>query len=402
MPEQSDPSGPAAGAGTPPETSEGRTDAAEAPKQPPTVASSILGQHAPNSFLAQVARQQSVITPLVALVLAFAIGGILIRAQGVDPMWAYKYLFTDALGTSSGIERTLEKSTPLVLAGLAVLIPMRAGMFNIGGQGQLMVGAIVAAWLGTSVGGGVAAIVLAIIGAMLAGVAWASIAATLKATRGVHEVISTIMLNSIATAVVAWLLTGPLQDRGASYARTAAIPDSAWMPLLGGVVPLGFVIALIAAVGVGLVFRFTTAGFRFDTAGKNPHAARYAGISIRGVIWTTMGIAGAFAGLAGAIEVLGVVHRYETGVGGTIGFDGITIALLARTNPYATVPAAVLVGALRAGAPALQFNTGIQPEIVDLLLAITLLLVSLPILGKLLFRQFAGKTTSLASSWGGS
>ena len=139
---------------------------------------------------------------------------------------------------------------------------------------------------------------------------------------------------------------------------------------------------------------------RFNTVGKNKHAARYAGINLPKVVIGAMFMSGGLAGLGGAVENLGVVHRYENGFNAGLGFDGITIALLARSNPIATVPAALLVGILRAGAASLQFDTGIQPEVVDLLLAITLLLVSIPVLSGLLFRDRATKSEALTSGWG--
>jgi simple sugar transport system permease protein len=141
-------------------------------------------------------------------------------------------------------------------------------------------------------------------------------------------------------------------------------------------------------------------GFRFDTVGKNKFAAGYAGIPITRVILLAMAIAGGLAGLAGAMEVTGTMHHFEPAIGGTLGFDGITIALLARSNPIWTIPAAFLVGILRTGAAGLQFATGIAPEIVDLLLALILLLVSIPVLGKWIFRSRADKVEAAATSWG--
>jgi simple sugar transport system permease protein len=343
----------------------------------------------PKGVLGLLVRHQTLVVPTVALVIAFSIGAALIRIQGVNPTYAYVSLFSAALGSPDGITRTLQKTTPLILTGLAVVIPLRVGLFNIGAQGQLVCGALGAAWVGYAARDlGVLALPLAVVVGVLAGAMWASIAALLKTTRGVHEVISTIMLNSIAAGIVDYLITFPLKEPGQPIPRTHLVGESAMIPQLG-VLPLGFPLALALALLVAWMLRRTTMGFRFDTVGKNRHAARYAGIGIDRL-----------AGLGGAVETLGVTHRYESSFGGTLGFDGITIALLARSNPLGTIPAALLVGILRSGAPSLQFATGIQPEVVDLLLAITLLFVSLPLIAKLLFGRYAKSGAALASSWG--
>lgn len=350
-------------------------------------------------LLDRLARHQTLVVPAVALVVAFVIGAILIRIQGVNPTYAYTQLFKAALGTPAGITRTLQKATPLILTGLAVVIPLRVGLFNIGAQGQLIFGAIAAAWIGYSARDlGVLAMLLAIIVGVLAGAMWASIAALLKTSRGVHEVISTIMLNSIAAGIVDYLINYPLKAPGA-IPRTERVGEGAMIPQLGGV-PMGFPLAIALALVVAWMLRRTTTGFQFDTVGKNKHAAGYAGIAINRVVLLSMAMAGGLAGLGGAVETLGVTHRFESSFGGTLGFDGITIALLARSNPIGTIPAALLVGILRSGAPTLQFQTGIQPEVVDLLLAITLLLVSIPLMAKLIFGKRARKGAALAASWG--
>lgn len=367
----------------------------EAPEQPADAERS-----GPGGILGTLVRHQAIVVPTAALVVAFAIGAVLIRLQGVNPTYAYVSLFQAALGSPAGLTRTLQKTTPLILTGLAVVIPLRVGLFNIGAQGQLIFGAIGAAWVGVTARDlGVLALVLALVVGVLAGAMWSSIAGVLKSTRGVHEVISTIMLNSIAAGLVDYLINYPLKDRGQPIPRTEQIAPAAMIPQLG-LFPLGFFLALALAVLVAWMLRRTTTGFRFDTVGKNRFAAGYAGIRYNRVILLSMAMAGGLAGLGGAVETLGVTHRFESSFGGTLGFDGITIALLARSNPIGTIPAALLVGILRSGAPTLQFDTGIQPEVVDVLLAVTLLLVSIPVLANLIFGRYAKRGTSLATSWG--
>lgn len=344
-------------------------------------------------------RWQSILIPVVSVLLALVVGGILIWLQGVNPFTAYKVLFSSAWGTSEGLLRVLEKSTPLILTGLAVVVGLRAGLFNIGAQGQLIVGALGAAiagyWLPLPP---VIHIIVSIIIGMACGAAWSSIAGLLRAYRHVSEVITTIMLNAIALSLVDYLASKPLKEAGQPLSRTPEILDSARLPTWG-VVPSGFVIAILVAVFFGWFLVRTTGGFRFNTVGLNPSAARYAGIGVRGTIVLAMVVSGALAGMGGAIESLGVVGRFEPAFNAGLGFDGITIALLARANPIATIPAAILVGTLRAGANALQFETGIQPEVVDVILALTLLFVAAPIVSRMIFRN-RSKQRQLTSGWG--
>jgi simple sugar transport system permease protein len=372
------------------------TEVATAGKEP-----SGTQPQAGNPVWELMVRNQSIVVPIVALVLAFSIGAILIRTQGVSPGYAYESLFRAALGTPAGLLRTFQKTTPLILAGLAVSVAFRVGLFNIGAQGQLLCGAMGAAWVGFALKDlpGVILLPLATVVGILLGAMWASIAALLKTTRGVHEVISTIMLNSIALGIMETLISYPFKERGQDIPRTPEVGAGAKLPEFG-VVPSGFIVALILALVLAWVLKRTTTGFKFDTVGKNKHAAGYAGIGIAATTLYAMALSGGLAGLAGVVETLGVVHRYESGFNTGLGFDGVTIALLARANPMGTIPAAFLVGILRSGAATLQFDTGIQPEIVDLLLAVTLLLVSIPIIARVIFRKRAASQAALSSGWG--
>ncbi|MEO6021498.1 MAG: ABC transporter permease [Knoellia sp.] len=358
---------------------------------PPTGAFGLLVHH------------QAIVVPIIAVVLAFAIGAILIRAQGFNPTYAYEVLFKHSFATESGLLATLQKTTPLILVGLAVAIPLKVGLFNIGGQGQLMAGGIGAAWVSYALRdtSPILLVIVAVIVAVLFGAMWASIAALLKTTRGVHEVISTIMLNSIAVGLIDWFINGgPLSDKGQPFPTSHAVPEDARLTPLG-ILPWGLPVALILAVLVAWMLNRTTLGFELQTVGRNKFAAGYAGIGTTKATLVAMALSGGLAGLAGVFELLQIEpYRYQNGIAGSLGFDGITIALLARGNPLGTIPAAVLVGAMRAGAPTLQFQLGIRPEVVDVLLAITLLMVSLPLLAKWIFRRHAAKQTQLAGSWG--
>ena len=383
--------------------SETPTVAEQAAAAPPPDGSPSEEQRQDRQPLAFLLTHQSGVVIVVALVIALLVGAVLIRYQGVNPWYAYETLLREALLVPGGLTRTLQKTAPLVLTGLAVVIPLRVGLFNIGGQGQLIFGAMFGAWAAYAAGGlGFAGALLGMAAGIVAGAFIGWIAGVLKATRGVHEVITTIMLNYIAAGVTWWLVTGPLQaetSKTSGIPQTELIPEAAQVGAVAGI-PIGFVIAVLLAVLCWWMLSKTTLGFRLNTVGANKHAARYAGVSINRIITLSMVLGGGLAGLAGALEAGGTLHRFEPAIGGTLGFDGITIALLARANPLATLPAAFLVGVLRTGAPGLQFATGIAPEIVDLLLAIILLMVSIPVLGRWIFRSRADKVTAASTSWG--
>ncbi|WP_377639514.1 ABC transporter permease [Oryzobacter terrae] len=355
--------------------------------------------------LAYLIGHQSAVVIVVALVISLAIGAALIRYQGVNPGFAYETLLREALVVDGALTRTLQKTAPLILTGLAVVLPLRVGLFNIGGQGQFATGAIMGAWVAYVAGGaGIVGALLGMVVGIVAGGLVGVVVGVLKAWRGVHEVISTIMLNYIVAGVAFWAVIegGPLQaeaSKTSGIPQTETIPEAAQVGSLAGV-PIGFLIALVLAVVCWWMLSRTTLGFKFNTVGANKAAADYAGIGINRIVVLSMALGAGLAGLGGALEAEGTLYRFEPAIVGSLGFDGITIALLARANPLATIPAAFLVGILRTGAAGLQFNTGIAPEIVDVLLAIILLMVSIPVLGKWLFRSRADKVSVSTASWG--
>ena len=319
--------------------------------------------------------------PVIAVFIALFIGGILIKLQGLDPVVAYKSLFKTAFGSIEGIGATLGKSTPLVLSGLAVAVGLRAGLFNIGAQGQLLSGSLAAAWAGVTFDGlpGYIHIPIALIIGAFFGSIVAGISGLLKAYRGVHEVITTIMLNSIVMAIADYLASGRLREPDQFLTRTSEIAESAKLPIFGSL-PSGFFIAVILGVFIWWVLGRTTSGFRIETVGRNRHAAWYSGISVKRTVVSAMVVSGAIAGLGGAIETLGVTYRYAPAFNLGLGFDGITIALLGRVHPIGIIPGAILIGGMRAGAANMQFDAGVAPEIVDLLMALILLFVTAPLI----------------------
>lgn len=340
------------------------------------------------------------ITPLIALFIAFAIGAILMITQGSDPVKAYQSLFTTAFSTQEGLAKTFGKATPLAISGLAVVIGLRAGLFNIGAQGQLISGALAAAWAGYAITGlpMIAHVPLCLLIGGFFGSIVGYIAGALKAYRGIHEVITTIMLNSIVLQLAEYLSNGPLKEEGSIIARTPEVLATAKIGSVAGL-PIGFFLSGLLALSVWWIFKKTTTGFRFETVGKNKNAAWYAGIAVKRNTVFAMVACGALAGFGGAVETLGVVGKFEPAFNQGLGFDGITIALLARANPLAVIPGAILFGGMRGAGPTMQFSAGVSPEIIDLILAIVLFFVTAPIISRIL-KLKNDTTTQVTSGWG--
>lgn len=365
--------------------------------------SSVAGQKKPN-LLVKVWRELAI--PLAAVLLALLIGAILLLISGANPIQAYAALFQGAFGSTAALGRTLEKATPLVFSGLAVAFAFKAGLFNIGAQGQLLFGAITAAALGFGIEGlpAVIHIPLAFLGGALAGALYGAIPGALKVFTGASEVITTIMLNYIAINITDYLADGPWKDTtpGNVVARTPAIQVTAEIPSISSI-PLGFFLAVLAAIVVWWILNRTTLGFDIRTVGLNPSAARYAGIKVGMTIILTMMISGALAGMGGAVETLGVVGRYQPGFNAGLGFDGITIALLGKTSPFGVIPAAILVGAMKAGSANMQFTAGVAKEITDVIQALMLFFVAADVIVRKLLRMreaSAEEKVTLSSGWG--
>jgi general nucleoside transport system permease protein len=335
--------------------------------------------------------------PLISIVLALLVGAVVIIASQLVlpgrpfdlflPLTAYAALLQGAVGSFDGIVDTAVSTTPLVLGGLSVALAFKAGLFNIGAQGQFLLGALGSVAMGVTVAASpsLVAIPLALIAGVLAGALWGFIPGLLKAVSGAHEVVVTIMLNYIAIAVVAGVVGGPLRQQGRPEAITPDVGNAALPLLIGNSGHAGILLALVAVGLVAWLLFRTTLGFEIRTVGANPDAARYAGMRPRFLMILTMSLAGALAGLAGAVVVLGVTHLMTPSFGTTVGFDSIAVALLGRTNPIGIVMAALLFGALRAGAPLMQIQAGIPPELIDVLQAMILLfLVANPVLQRAL------------------
>jgi simple sugar transport system permease protein len=242
---------------------------------------------------------------------------------------------------------------------------------------------------------------LALLGGSIAGALWGGIAGALKAYTGAHEVITTIMLNYIAINLTDYLANGPWKDEGI-IARTPAVLESAKIPSVGAY-PLGFLLACGMAVLTWWILYKTTMGFAIRTTGLNSNAALYAGIKVTSIIVLVMLFSGFLAGMGGAVETLGVIGRYQPGFNVGLGFDGITIALLAKTNPLGVIPSALLIGAMDSGASTMQFNAGVRFQIIDIIQGLILFFVS----ADLIVRKILGSSVvdedkvQLSSGWGG-
>ena len=340
--------------------------------------------------------------PLLSIVLALLIGAIILFIAGFNPIEGYIALFRGAFGSPLAFQRTLEKSTPLIFSGLAVAFAFKAGLFNIGGQGQLLMGAIFAAYLGFAIQGlpWFVHMPIALIGGSLAGAAWAGIAGVLKAYTGAHEVITTIMLNYIAGNLTDFLANGPWKAEGI-ITRTPEIMETAVIPTWG-FIPVGFLLACFMAWLVYYLLYRTTWGYALRTTGLNANAAMYAGIKVSRVIVLTMAISGFLAGMGGAVESLGVVGRFQPGFNAGLGFEGITVALLAKTNPLGVIPAAILIGAMQAGGSQMQFDAGVRFQIIDVILGLMLFFVSADLIVRKILgsRAVDDDKVTLSTGWG--
>ena len=386
-----------------------------------TTTEETAGHHAPvhhaerKSVLAQVL-DSSWLTIVAAIVIALLLSSVLIAAANAEVQRSAAYFFSrpgdllsaawDSVSSAysalfrgaffdyqaSGTRRirpiteTMTASVPLIFAGLGLAVGFRSGLFNIGAQGQVLVGAAAGTWVGITLNLPVGIhLVAACVGALIAGAIWAGIAGFLKARTGANEVIVTIMLNSVSFFLISYLLTTSLLRQGGSRPISPAVDANATFPLLLGPsfrLHLGFIVALLAAVFVWWLMERSVLGFQFRAVGANQNAARTAGIKVNLVFVLVMLTAGGLAGLGGAAQVLGTDKTLQAGSAGSIGFDAITVALLGRSKPLGTVLAALLFGALRAGSPLMQTSAGTPIDIVLVIQASIVLLIAAPVLVK--------------------
>ncbi len=328
--------------------------------------------------LKKIIRSASI--PILSVLIALLIAAIIIILIGKNPVEAYKALLNGAFGSKQAIIDTLIKTTPLVLTGLAVGFGFRAGVFNIGAEGQMVMGALIGATFASKIGflPPVVALPLVMVIAVLVGAGWAAIAGFLKAKTGAHEVVTTIMLNWTTTYFASFMITGPLAT-GSGTPKSAEIVNSAKLPIIMEVGALqlsaGIFISILAAIVVYVLLNKTTTGYEIKAVGFNPYAAEYGGINVAKNVVLAMAISGALAGLAGATELMGVHHRFLGELSGGKGFDGISIALIGQNDPIGIIFAALLIGALRTGSNEMQFM-GVPKHMVTIIQAIVIFLVA--------------------------
>ncbi len=322
--------------------------------------------------------------PLLAVPVAFVIGAIMLIALRANPLDAYGALISGAFGDLSGITQTLAKATPLLLVGLGICIAFRGGVINIGGEGQILVGALATTVvaIGLQDWPGWILLPLCLLAGALSGAIWGGIPGILKARLGVNEILSTVMMNAIALQLSNYLLRGPMIDpeeiaRGTRIAQSALLPRSVWLPKLvpSTLLHAGAIIGLVLAVVVYIFLWRTTIGYRIRAVGLNAAAARYAGIRVQFYQALSLMLGGLFAGLAGSIEVMGIQHRMLEGLSGGYGFSGIVAALFGNLHPLGLIPASILFGGLLVGADEMQRSVQVPSALINTLLGLVVLLV---------------------------
>ena len=427
--------------------------AASPPAKPPanTPASSGGTDGAPESgkrrrgFVGWLLNGNSVVVTICAFILAMLIGGLLMAATDAQTQHAASYFFqypwdtfTNAFwaavegytamfqgaiynpniadnGTLAGylgpISETLTNATPLILGGLSVGLAFRAGLFNIGGQGQVILGAICAGYVGFAWHLPVVVhLLVALLAGIVGGAVWGGIVGWLKARTGAHEVITTIMLNYVAFFLLAYLLSVPgFQAPPYGQAISNTVDANATLPPFFGTasglrVHAGLVVAVLATIFCSWLLNRSTLGFRLRAVGANQFAARTAGMSVERSFVTVMVIAGALAGLAGCCQILGTNSAITGDIDAGIGFDAITVALLGRAKPWPTVLAAILFGALHAGGTQMQSSTGTPVELAQIIQSLIVLFIAAPALIRTVFRikeARGGANALLAKGWNG-
>ncbi len=354
--------------------------------------------------------------PLLAVLGAFAIGAVILALQGVNPLEAYKAMVVGAFGSKNGLADTLVKSIPLLLVGLGIAIAFRGGVINIGAEGQLIVGALFSTYIGLQLGESMSpalVILLGLAAGALMGGLWGTIPGYLKAQLGVNEILSTIMMNQIAIQIGFFLLRGVMIDpaeiaagtniphsarltkaidipRFTDIAKSLGFTESAkdlglegWSKEIYGLLAeptrlhAGLIFAIIIAILVYIFLWRTTIGYRIRAVGLNPHASRYAGIDVKKNMVLSMTLSGAFAGLAGAVEIFGLHHRMfePLAVSAGYGFSGIVAALFGKLHPLGMIPSSILFGGLLVGGDKMQRAMQVPQVLIQVILGLVVLFV---------------------------
>lgn len=332
----------------------------------------------------RIQRLIRIATPFISVAIAMVIGSVIMLATGKDPIAAYSAMFSGAFGGPRQIGETLLRATPLIFTGLAVAYGFRAGLFNIGAEGQLFLGGLAAAFVGVQLAGmpWAVSVPLTLVCAALAGAAWAFIPALMKAKIGAHEVITTMMFSYIGRYLVSWIVTGPFKAEG-QIPQTPELPPESRLPRISEVLPfieqnrthLGLLLGIALAILIWWVLKYTAMGFEARAVGFNPWAAENGGVSVAATTVKSLCTSGALAGLGGAVQVMGVHWRLFDQFSSGLGFTGIAVALLAKNNPIGVIAAAILFGALDAGAGTMQLEAKVSPKLIAILQGIIIFLI---------------------------
>ncbi|MDH7486236.1 MAG: ABC transporter permease [Anaerolineae bacterium] len=325
-----------------------------------------------------------ILIPIGAVAGALLAGVLILVLAGVNPVKAYGPLLIGPFANLYGIAQTITKATPLLLVGLGICIGFRGGVINIGGEGQIVAGALFTTWVGLQLRSlpGIVLIPLLLLTGFIGGALWGAVPGILKARLNASEILSTIMMNLIAAQGVSFLLRGPMIDPaeiayGTGFPQSEALTEWAWLPRVipRTTVHLGAIIALVMAVLVYVFLWRTTIGYRVRAVGYSKDASRYAGINVARYAVLAMLLSGGLAGLAGAVEVMGIHHRLLDGVSAGYGFTGIVAGLFGKLHPIGVIPASFLFGALLVGADKMQRAVGVSPGIVYALQGLVVLFV---------------------------
>lgn len=316
----------------------------------------------------------------LAIIAALLTGSILIATAGSDPLTAYGLLFKEAFLDYWGLSNTVVKASPILLAALAVIVPLRAGLYNVGGEGQIYMGGLFATIAALNLDGIPAflAVPLAILASMIGGALWAAIAGVLRAWRGINEVIVTLLMNFIAIHIVSFAVSGPMLAEGAPYPYSEEIPEALRLPIL---LPqtdahIGILFGLALSIAITFIFLRTSVGMALDITGRSVNAARYAGLNVeRQIVWS-MAAGGALAGLAGGIEILGFKYRLFHLFSAGYGFDGMVAAFMANAHPALAPLSAFFLAGLESGANLMQRAAGVDGTVVEAIVGIVVIFVA--------------------------
>ena len=343
-------------------------------------------------------RTLTILVPIISVLLALVVGGIVIACLGKNPIQGYALLFSGSLGTTQKFASSLVSACPLIFTALAAAFAYRCGVFNLGGEGQFIMGAVSAIVFLLVTGiEGIAGTVLAILVGTVVGALWAALPGIMKITRGLNEMITSIMINYVATLFMGFIYTNAFRDGG--NPQTPSVADSVMLAKIPGFrIHTGVILAIVLGLVVAYVISKTSFGFKIRAVGLNPLASKVNGFNVKFLVVAAFIISGAIAGMGGAVELLGKQYRLMSGFGSGFGFDGVAIALIAQLNPLASLLVAIFFGALTTGASSMQVGIMVPTAIVEIIRALIIIfsvagvaLIKLPKIQALIQQMGSGK-----------